>query len=208
MKFRSQGGSDDIENLLTLCRKCHNDLHQGKIELKKHGKRKSIGLAAASQMNVLRNMLQREYSSAEVVYGYMTKAAREFMELEKSHINDAITIAAMGELGINTQGQEYKKRIVPVGDRILAKGVRGEKSIPKGKIAGFHRYDKVEYLGEEYFIKGRSQTSPFRLIDIYGNSHTFKDKSPYKYAQTKKLKRISARRSVLCTREAVIQSIV
>ena len=201
VKFRIQGGSDDPENLLTLCRKCHMDYHKGKIELKKQGKKKNIGLVAATQMNVLKNMLQREYVEAEVIYGYMTKAARQLMGLEKSHINDAIAIASMGELDINTQGQEYKKRVVPVGDRILAKGIRGERAIPKRKIKGFHRYDKVEYLGKEYFIKGRSQTSPFRLMDIYGNSHTFEDKSPYKYAQTKKLKRISARSSVLCTRK-------
>ena len=158
-------------------------------------------MAAASQMNVLRCMLQREYQEAEMVYGYQTNVTRELMGLSKSHINDSIAIASMGELDIDTQGQEYKKRVVPVGDRILAKGVRSEKSIPKGKIAGFHRYDKVEYLGEEYFIKGRSKTSPFRLMDIYGNLCTFENKSHYKYAQTKKLKRISARSSVLCIRE-------
>lgn len=194
---KSQGGSDEPENLITLCRKCHRDYHDGKIELKKFGKNKNIGLATASQMNVLRNMLQREYPDAETVYGYQTKVAREVMGLEKSHINDAIAIASMGECDIDIRGQEYKKRVVPVGDRILAKGIRGEKAIPKRKIKGFYRYDKVQYLGEEYFIKGRSQTSPFRLMDIYGNSHTFENKSPYKYAQTEKLKRISARSSVI-----------
>ena len=154
-------------------------------------------------MNVLRSMLQEEYSDAEIIYGYQTNVTRELMKLSKSHINDAIAIASMGELDIDTQGQEYKKRVVPVGDRILAKGIRSEKSITKGKIAGFYRYDKVEYLDEEYFINGRSKTSPFRLIDIYGNSRTFENKSPYKYAQTKKLKRISARNSVLCIKEKV-----
>ena len=28
--FRSQGGSDVIENLITLCHKCHTELHSGK----------------------------------------------------------------------------------------------------------------------------------------------------------------------------------
>lgn len=199
--FRCEGGSDEPDNLITLCRRCHRDYHNGKIELKDFGIKKNFGLAAASQMNILRNMLQREYPEAEIVYGYQTKVTRELMGLEKSHINDAIAIASMGELDINTQGQEYKKRVVPVGDRILAKGIRGERTIPKRKIKGFYRYDKVEYLGKKYFIKGRSQTSPFRLMDIYGNAHTFEDKSPYKYAQTKELKRISARSSVICIRE-------
>ena len=28
--FRSQGGSDILENLITLCRDCHNMIHHGK----------------------------------------------------------------------------------------------------------------------------------------------------------------------------------
>ena len=201
IKFRSNGGSDDLENLITLCEDCHKAVHACKIEIKKQGRKKNIGLSVATQMNILRCMLQIEYSEAEIVYGYQTNVTRELMELSKSHINDSIAIASMGELDIDTQGQWYKKRVVPVGDRILAKGVRSEKSIPKGKIAGFHKYDKVEYLGEEYFIKGRSKTSPFRLMDIYGNLCTFESKSPYKYAPTKKLKRVLARNSVLCIRD-------
>ena len=204
IKFKSQSGTNNEENLITLCKECHDGVHASRIELKKKGIKKNIGLAAASQMNVLRCMLQREYQEAEIVYGYQTNVTRELMGLSKSHINDSIAIASMGELDIDTQGQEYKKRVVPVGDRILAKGVRSKKFIPKGKIAGFHRYDKVEYLGEEYFIKGRSKTSPFRLMDIYGNLCTFENKSHYKYAQKKKLKRVSARSSVLCTREETI----
>ena len=31
IKLKSQGGSDDIENLLTLCWECHNLLHAGLI---------------------------------------------------------------------------------------------------------------------------------------------------------------------------------
>ena len=206
--FKSQGGSDEPENLITLCRKCHKDYHDGKIELKKFGKKKNAGLAAASQMNVLRNMLQREYPKAEIVYGYQTKVTREFMGLVKSHVNDAIAIASMGELDINTQGQEYKKRVVPVGDRILAKGVRGEKSIPKGKISGFHRYDKVKYLGEGYFIKGRMTSGYAVLSDIDGNKADFSlmpkgQKTP----KLKKCKRVQARRNVLCTRVKPILNI-
>lgn len=198
--FRSKGGSDEPENLVTLCRKCHRDYHSGKIGLKRFGKKRNFGLAAATQMNVLRNMLVREYPEAEIVYGYQTKIVREFMGLEKSHINDAIAVASMGELDIDVRGQEYKKRVVPVGNRILAKGVRGEKSIPKRKIAGFYMYDKVEYLGNEYFIKGRMSTGFTSLSDIDGNRADFScmprgQKTP----KLDNCRRIQARKSVLCT---------
>jgi len=31
--FRSQGGDNDKSNLLTLCRKCHDDLHAGRLRI-------------------------------------------------------------------------------------------------------------------------------------------------------------------------------
>lgn len=31
--FRSQGGSNAPNNLLTLCRKCHNDIHDGRLRV-------------------------------------------------------------------------------------------------------------------------------------------------------------------------------
>ncbi|HAZ37702.1 MAG TPA: HNH endonuclease, partial [Clostridiaceae bacterium] len=33
--FRSQSGSDESKNLITLCKTCHGKLHNGKINLKK-----------------------------------------------------------------------------------------------------------------------------------------------------------------------------
>ena len=38
--FRSQNGSDEETNLLTLCKTCHDGLHAGTITLKRTGKKK------------------------------------------------------------------------------------------------------------------------------------------------------------------------
>lgn len=32
--FRSQGGSEESKNLITLCKTCHGKLHNGKVNLK------------------------------------------------------------------------------------------------------------------------------------------------------------------------------
>jgi 5-methylcytosine-specific restriction endonuclease McrA len=31
--YRSAGGSDDLSNLVTLCAKCHDDVHGGRLKL-------------------------------------------------------------------------------------------------------------------------------------------------------------------------------
>src|SRR5574344_335126 len=139
----------------------------------------------------------------------MTKIARQLMGLEKSHINDAIAIAAMGELDIDTKGQKYKKRVVPVGNRRLARGIRGEQVLPKRKIKGLHRHDKVEYLGEEYFIKSRLSSGFATLSDIDGNKADFSHMPKgWKTPKLENCKRIQARESVLCTRVDTMQSTV
>ncbi|HEY4385216.1 MAG TPA: RNA-guided endonuclease IscB, partial [Ktedonobacteraceae bacterium] len=51
--FRSQNGSDEEENLLALCKTCHDGLHAGTITLKRTGKKKGT-LRHATQMNSIR----------------------------------------------------------------------------------------------------------------------------------------------------------
>ena len=41
------------------------------------------------------------------------------------------------------------------------------------KICGFKKFDKVEYLDKEYFIKGRMSSGYCVLMDIYGNKIDF-----------------------------------
>lgn len=90
IKFRSQGGTDNPNNLITLCEKCHKKVHAGKLELnvKKHKELKS-----ATIMNVIRKRLLEFYTEAEETFGYETKIKRREIELEKSHVNDAFVIA-------------------------------------------------------------------------------------------------------------------
>ena len=78
-----------------------------------------------------------------------------------------------------------------------------EKKLTTSKINGFLKFDKVSYLGNEYFINGRSKTSPFRVMDIDGNEVTFESTSNTKYAKTRDLKRVSARSTTLCTKKSI-----
>ena len=54
--FRSENGSDEEYNLITLCKTCHDALHRGEVILKKKGKKKGQ-LHHATQMNSIRIQL-------------------------------------------------------------------------------------------------------------------------------------------------------
>ena len=209
--YRSQGGSDDLDNLITLCEGCHKDLHAGKLkkfESKIQGKRKG-NLKHATQMNSIRKQLLKLYPKAiETIetFGYVTKENRQNLGLEKSHINDAIVIASAGEL-VKLPKEVFIKKHVTKGDYQLTKGVRGEMKIPTGKIHGFRKFDKVEYLGKKYFIKGRRTVGTCVLMDIYGNSITFQDAPRgFKTPKMSNLIRLKARSTTLCIREGLIQN--
>ena len=172
--YRSHGGSDDIENLITLCESCHKKLHKGELkefETKLKGKRKGQ-LKHATQMNSIRVQLLKHYSEAIETFGYITKSNRQDLGLSKDHYIDACVIASCGQ-PLEIDSKTYYKKIVGNGTRILAKFRKILIQLNRGKIRGFRRYDKVEYKNHEYFIYGRSKTGNFCVIDIFGNKPDF-----------------------------------
>ena len=190
--FRSQCGSDEESNLITLCHTCHKDLHNGKISLKLRGKTKS-NLKYATQMNSIRKQLFRIYPDAIETFGYVTKANRLQLGVEKEHYYDACTIATQGN-SFTVKSNLYKKKCVSAGDFQKTKGIRSEKPIVTDKIYGFKKFDKVRYFGHDYFIKGRMSTGYAILMDIDGNKADF-SKMPkgYKTPKMMNLKRLEAR---------------
>ena len=171
---RSIGGSDKLANLITLCTDCHHLAHSSEEQLlafqKKFGKKARSTLRYATQMNVLRQMLQRKYPEAELTYGFITKEMRRVFGLEKSHMIDACCIASRGAEFHNENSNRYKKKCVPEGDYVRTNTTNGKHIIiPKGKIAGFRRYDKVLYNNKEYFVAGRRTVGYIYLIDIDNN---------------------------------------
>ena len=171
---RSRGGSNKLANLITLCSGCHHLAHSSEEQLlafqKKFGKKAKGTLNYATQMNILRSMLQKEYPDAEVTYGFITKDVRKVFGLEKSHMVDACCIASRGVLFKNNGPNRYKKKCVPKGDYARTDVCGGKFVIlPKGKIVGFRRYDKVLYNNKEYFVVGRMSTGHVYLTDIDNN---------------------------------------
>lgn len=190
--YRSNGGSDLENNLITLCKDCHTDVHNNTIVLKIKGKKST--LKHATQMNVIRSQLLKRLPEAVETFGYVTKEKRQELGLEKSHINDAIAIASDTNIS--------KNDVIPLikvskckGEYQLYKGVRSEKKIPSGKICGFRRYDRVRYRGRNYFVCGRMSSGYCTLMGIDEVQLVFDNP---KTVKMKELIRIRASRTVIC----------
>lgn len=200
--YRSQGGSDEEGNLITLCHTCHKDLHSGKITPKFSGKKKGT-LKYATQMNSIRCQLLKHYPEAIETFGMVTKANRLSVGLSKDHHLDACVIASgLNPISIKTN-LLYLKKSVSKGDYAQTQGVRSEQKLTTGKICGFRKFDKVKYFGKEYFIKGRMSTGYAILMDIDGKKIDFSSMPKgYKTPKLSNCKRVTSRKSVICTQVA------
>lgn len=70
--------------------------------------------------------------------------------------------------------------------------------MPTGKLLGFRRYDKVKYLNEICFVKGRRSSGAFVLMDISSNAIDFRDRGGKQNPFYMLLRRLNTRRSTLC----------
>ena len=191
--FRRNGGSDEESNLITLCKQCHDKLHSGVIKLK-GGKAKGQ-LKHATQMNSVRTQLLKRVNCEET-FGFVTKEHRQLLNLPKEHYMDAVVIASQGNKVAFVNSNILFKKCVSDGDYQQSKGVRSEQRIPTCKIQGFRKFDKVKYLGDEYFIKGRMSTGFAILMDIEGNKIGFKNAPKgMKTPKMNNMKRVNARKS-------------
>lgn len=204
--YRCQGGSDDAKNLITLCRTCHTALHAGKIHPNFKGKIKGV-LKYATQMNQIRTQLFKVYPEAIETFGYITKANRLKLGFDKKHCYDACVIATQGK-EFNVKTALFQKKCIPDGDFQQTKGVRSEQRIITSKIKGFRKFDKVKYLGKEYFIKGRMSSGYVFLMDIFGNKIDFSNMPKgFKTPKMKNITRVQARSYWMTTSMQVLGGI-
>jgi hypothetical protein len=186
--FRSQNGSDEEANLVTLCKICHDALHAGEITLKRRGKKRGT-LSHATQMNSIRLQLLKQVE-AEETFGFITKEHRQLAGFPKEHCFDAAMIATRGRVPSFSVTTVLAKRCLPDGDYQQTKGRQSEQRIITGKIRGFRKFDKVRYQGQEYFIKGRMSTGYAILMDLARNKVDLKPIPKFEQIQ-----RVSARAS-------------
>jgi len=189
IRFKREKGSDDPENLITLCKACHNAIHQEGLTLKLKGKKKGR-LNHATQMNNIRVQLLKLLPEAEETFGFITKEHQQMYNMKKEHHIDAALIAGQGTKPIFKTNTVLFKKCVPDGDYQQFKGRRSEQKIETGKIHGFRKFDKVRYKNNEHFIKGRMSTGYVILMDIHGKKIDLKPMPKFE-----KMERESARKT-------------
>ncbi|WP_232216833.1 RNA-guided endonuclease IscB [Methanohalobium evestigatum] len=87
--FRSNGGTDRPDNLITLCETCHGKLHDGEFTINK----KPSNTKHPTEMGIVRSQIRKLNWKFQETFGYITKYKREQkLNLEKTHYNDAVAI--------------------------------------------------------------------------------------------------------------------
>ena len=164
--FRSQGGTDDPNNLTTLCKICHDKLHNGEFELK--GKRSKT--KHATEIGIVKSQLKQQFGEFDETFGHETKYKREqILQLPKTHYNDAIAICCEEGEVVDLNNVLYYKKHVSKGDYKQRKGKHSEITIPTGKLFGLRKFDYIETSKGVGFVKGKRSSGYFVLSDLDDN---------------------------------------
>ena len=167
---RADGGSDNPDTLITLCKTCHDKYHAGKIKLTNVKPKSGFKGAAfmTSSRWILVDRLKTEYGDdkVSVTYGYITKCDREDAGLEKAHYIDARCIS--GNLNVKPNGRVYQIVKHRSHNRKLFKTLTEKGGIRRRNqsarvVHGFRLFDKVICNGERGYIHGKRTSGYFHV---------------------------------------------
>lgn len=199
IESRKTGGNAP-NNLVTLCKTCHEKYHKGFIELPKditRGNKYNDATFMGIMRWVFYNRLKDIYQNVSLTYGYITKHIRIENGLPKEHYIDARCIS--GNPLAKPLGYVFYQKKVRCHNRQIHKckiskgGVRKNNQAPY-LVKGFRLFDKVLYNHNEYIIFGRRSSGFFDIRTLDG--HKVKNGS----VSCKKLKLLEKRKSYLIER--------
>ncbi|NHM25881.1 hypothetical protein G7K71_02410 [Desulfofundulus sp. TPOSR] len=184
LKQKAKGGTDNPDNLVALCEKCHRLVTLGKLKLDISPGREFKG---AAFINAAKNYIVSEIKKfiPEVVIqkGWQTKEERERLNLPKTHINDAIAMGTYGQSVYipDISGYEIRPRQRAVRQQYLSEpekgGVFKRYRHPWQNIAGIKRGDlcrdkktnqlvRVDTLLSSGRLNARVLKTGHRLVNI------------------------------------------
>lgn len=190
-------GGNAPNNLITLCKTCHEKYHKGEIQINVK-RRKSFKDAAF--MGIMKwafyERLKQLYPNVSMTYGYITKNTRMKNNLPKEHYVDAKCIS--GNPLAEPLGYYFYQKKVRCHNRqihkanILKGGVK-KRNQAEYLVKGFRLFDKVKYGGQVGFIFARRSSGYFDIRKLNGGTI-------HKSASYKKLKLLDTRKTLLLER--------
>lgn len=171
-------GGDAPNNLVTLCKTCHDGYHRGTVTLPESIRRgKSfrdaafMGIMRWAFFNRLKEQCAQEGIPVHMTFGYLTKNTRIEHGLPKEHRVDARCISG-NPLAEPPEEWFFRKKVRCHNRQIhkaktLKGGIRKRNQAPY-KVKGFCLNDQVSYRGKECFITGRRSSGYFALKTLDG----------------------------------------
>jgi 5-methylcytosine-specific restriction endonuclease McrA len=179
---RSKGGTDTLQNLLTLCESCHKDLHEGKFTIDKKVKIFQYPQYLQQGKWYLLDLLKRKYEDVKVCFGWQTSYWREKLDLEKTHYNDAISMVCEDRLP-KIKGVNYL--VIPKRKKVW--GNNPTKTCEEKN--GFRHYDLVKSIRSKVGVIGSIRSLAEKVITLRTK---FDDNFAVSYKKTKLLQRFKS----------------
>ena len=178
-------GGNRPDNLVTLCKECHDGYHNKTVKLKNF--KLSQNFKFPTKMNILKDRLMNlayslfERDNVSITFGSITKSRRIEQKLEKDHHIDARMIS--GNLSAKHSDVVYYFKKVRRHNRKIYK----DKTLSKGKrrinqcpytVNNFHRYDLIKFDGKLLYINALNKKGYFQYKDLLDKK--FKTSRTYK----------------------------
>lgn len=177
IESRKTGGNAP-NNLITLCKTCHDGYHKGTVRSPKNIKR-GMSFRDATFMGIMRwafyNKTKEIYEGkgipVSLTYGYITKSTRIKNNLPKTHYVDARCIS--GNPSAKPLGYYFLQQKVRCHNRQIhklkfMKGHYRKRNQADYEVYGFKLFDKVLFQNTECFIFGRRSTGQMDIRKLDG----------------------------------------
>lgn len=201
--YRSEGGTDRANNLITVCSDCHTSENhkQGGILWKWMREHKNVKQYKEPPfMNTLRIRTFRKYPDAEITYGSKTSPKRKELGLEKTHYNDAIAITDVESIKENSDEvffvKQFRKKKRSLHEATPRKGRKSPNVTQKRnskntkELRGWYLNDEVACFGKCGWISGFTGISSAYIVDSDGQYIQMPNKN-YKQVTLNNATRIS-----------------
>lgn len=200
--YKSRGGTDRANNLITVCTDCHNykNHQEGEVLYKwMVDKKKVPSYKETPFMNIIRKRVFKRYPNANITYGSITTPRRKELGLDKTHYNDALVISGVEEGFIDNirifKTKQFRKKKRSLHEATARKGRKEPNTTQKRNEKntkyqnGFYLNDKVRVFGKIGFISGFCNGGCY-VKDINDNYITVPEKT-YKQVSFKHLEFVS-----------------